>query len=64
MHCAILNWRRSFAETFFASPRQPVVEKVKREGAAMGVALQVNFALWLMIVCAAMQANRLVEYLN
>jgi hypothetical protein len=30
----------------------------------MGGALQVNFALWLMIVCAAMQANRLVEYLN
>ena len=39
-------------------------KKVKREGAAMGVALQVNFALWLMIACAAMQADRLVDYLN
>jgi hypothetical protein len=30
----------------------------------MGVALQINFALWFMIICAAMEANRLVEYLG
>jgi hypothetical protein len=30
----------------------------------MGFALQINFALWLMIVCAALEASRLVEYLN
>jgi hypothetical protein len=30
----------------------------------MGVTLQINFALWFMIVCVAVEANRLVEYLN
>ncbi len=30
----------------------------------MGFALQINFALWLMIACAALEANRLVECLN
>jgi hypothetical protein len=30
----------------------------------MGVALQTSFALWVMIVCAAMEAIRLTEYLN
>jgi len=30
----------------------------------MGVAFQINFSLWLMIACAALEANRLIEYLN
>jgi hypothetical protein len=30
----------------------------------MGVALQINVALWLMLGCAAMEAVRFVEYLN
>jgi hypothetical protein len=31
---------------------------------AMGVALQVNFALWIMIGCAAEKVVQLVEYLS
>jgi hypothetical protein len=30
----------------------------------MGVALQINVALWLMLGCAVMEAVRFVEYLN
>jgi hypothetical protein len=30
----------------------------------MAVALEINFALWLMIGCTAMKAIQLVEYLN
>ena len=30
----------------------------------MAVALEINFALWLMIGCATMRAIQLVEYLN
>jgi hypothetical protein len=30
----------------------------------MGVAFQINAALWIMIGCAAMKAMQLVEYLN
>jgi hypothetical protein len=30
----------------------------------MGVALQINVALWLMLGCAAMKAVQFVEYLN
>jgi hypothetical protein len=30
----------------------------------MGVALEVNFALWIMIACATAKVVQLVEYLN
>jgi len=30
----------------------------------MVVALQINFALWLMIICAALEIHRLAEFLN
>jgi hypothetical protein len=30
----------------------------------MVIALQINFALWLMIGCAALKSIQLVEYLN
>jgi hypothetical protein len=30
----------------------------------MGVALQINIALWIMFGCAVLEAIRLVEYLN
>ena len=30
----------------------------------MAVALEVNFALWIMIGCATVKAIQLVEYLN
>jgi hypothetical protein len=30
----------------------------------MAIALQINFALWAMIGCAALRSIQLVEYLN
>ena len=40
-------------------------KKIKKKGSfEMGVAFQINFSLWLMIACAALEANRLIEYLN
>lgn len=30
----------------------------------MGVAMEISFALWLMMGCAAMEAARLGQYLN
>jgi hypothetical protein len=30
----------------------------------MGVALQINFALWVMLGCAVLEVMRLFEYLN
>jgi hypothetical protein len=30
----------------------------------MAVALEINFALWIMIGCASMKAIQLLEYLN
>jgi hypothetical protein len=41
-----------------------VVEKVKKGDARWRIALEINFAAWLMIGCATMMAIHLVEYLN
>jgi hypothetical protein len=30
----------------------------------MVVALQINFALWLIIICVALEVHRLVDFLN
>jgi hypothetical protein len=30
----------------------------------MVVALELNFAVWLMIICAALEVHRLAEFLN
>jgi hypothetical protein len=30
----------------------------------MTVALEINFALWIMIGCVAMKATQLIQYLN
>jgi hypothetical protein len=30
----------------------------------MTVALEINFALWIMIGCVAMKATELIQYLN
>jgi hypothetical protein len=30
----------------------------------MGVAIEINFALWMMMGCAAMKAAQLVQFLN
>lgn len=53
-----------FAGTFYAPARQRTAKNPRGGSFEMGVTLQINFALWLMIVCAAVEANRLVEYLN
>ena len=53
-----------FAGTFPAPARQRTVENPRGGSFEMGFALQINFALWLMIVCAALEASRLVECLN
>jgi hypothetical protein len=46
----------------FLKPR--VVKKSKNGRCAMAVALEINFALWLMIGCATAEAIQVVEYLN
>jgi hypothetical protein len=41
-----------------------ILKRAEQGGIAMGVALQINFALWIMIGCIAMKVAQFVEYVN
>jgi hypothetical protein len=61
MQRTTLNWPKSSAELY---SRAVVESSQKSKGrCAMAVAMEISFALWLMIGCAAAEATQLVEYL-
>jgi hypothetical protein len=44
--------------------RTLILKRAEQGDNAMGVALQINFALWIMIGCIAMKIVQFIEYVN
>jgi hypothetical protein len=61
MHCTTFNWPQSPQPILF---HKNSIRRKSKRGCAMGVALQINVALWLMLACAAIKAMQLVDALN
>jgi hypothetical protein len=40
------------------------LERVETRRCAMGVAIEISCALWIMIGCLAMEASQIIQYLN
>jgi hypothetical protein len=59
-----LNWPESFAGILLLAERWFSESSKSEKGCAMPVALEISFALWIMIGCATAEAIRLAEYLN
>jgi hypothetical protein len=62
---ATLNQPESAADlSLFGALVASRPRNTKQGRCAMGVALEVNFALWIMMGCALAKAIQFVEYLN
>jgi hypothetical protein len=63
VHCTTLNWPESVAGVFVTA-RGAFKRNSKMRRCAMGIALEVNFALWIMIGCGLIELAQYAEYLN